>query len=123
MKTFSFTKIENVRLLATNFQWSADIVAKLQAEEGIWFGESQHEVVLKISPDVAGYFKRRKLIANQVIEKELADGGLLLSAKVGHMNQILPIVRYWVPHVRIVSPDSWQQTLEQGMADYLVKTC
>jgi hypothetical protein len=37
--------------------------------------------VLKINGEVAGYFKRRKLIANQVIEKELEDGGLLVSAK------------------------------------------
>lgn len=119
LKTFSFAKIQEVRQLATTFDWSADVDARLLAEEGVWFGETQHEVILKISPDVAGYFKRRKLIANQVIEKELADGGLLLSAKVGHLNQVLPIVRYWLPHIRIVSPDSWQQTLEQGMKDYL----
>ena len=122
LKTFSFAKIQEVRQLPTTFDWSADVDARLLAEEGIWFGETQHEVILKISPDVAGYFKRRKLIANQVIEKELADGGLLLSAKVGHLNQVLPIVRYWLPHIRIVSPDSWQQTLEQGMSDYLAKT-
>ena len=68
---------------------------------------------------LAGYFKRRKLIANQVIEKELADDGLLISAKVGHQNQVLPIIRYWIPHIRIISPDSWQQDLEQGIRDYL----
>lgn len=71
-----------------------------------------------MSADVAGYFKRRKLIANQMIEKELADGGLLISAKVGHPNQVLPIIRYWMPHIRIISPDSWQQELEQGIRDY-----
>ncbi len=76
-------------------------------------------MVLKINHEVAGYFKRRKLIANQVIEKELSDGGLLISAKVGHPNQILPIVRYWVPHIRIISPEPLQVEFEQGLADYL----
>jgi hypothetical protein len=42
---------------------------------------------------VADYFKRRKLVANQVIVKELEDGGLLVSSKVAHINQILPTVR------------------------------
>jgi predicted DNA-binding transcriptional regulator YafY len=119
LKTFSFTKIEKLKLLDATFAWSKEIDAKLATEDGIWFTESQHEVVLKVSADVAGYFKRRKLIANQVIEKELADGGLLISAKVGHTNQVLPIIRYWMPNIRIISPDSWQRDLEQEIRDYL----
>lgn len=119
LKTFSFAKIDKLRLLEDTFVWSKEIDVKLATEDGIWFTESQNEVVLKVSADVAGYFKRRKLIANQVIEKELTDGGLLISAKVGHPNQVLPIIRYWMPHIRIISPDSWQQDLEQGIREYL----
>lgn len=122
LKTFSFTKIEKLKLLDTTFAWSKEVDTKLETEDGIWFAESQHEVVLKISANVAGYFKRRKLIANQVIEKELADGGLLISAKVGHPNQVLPIIRYWIPHIRIVSPELWQSDLERGVLDYLERS-
>lgn len=122
LKTFSFAKIERLKLLDATFAWSKEVDAKLATEDGIWFTEKQHEVVLKVSADVATYFKRRKLIANQVIEKELADGGLLISAKVGHPNQVLPIVRYWVPHIRIVSPESWQKDLERSLLDYLEKS-
>lgn len=122
LKTFSFTKIEKLKLLDTTFAWSKEVDTKLATEDGIWFAESQHEVVLKISANVAGYFKRRKLIANQVIEKELADGGLLISAKVGHPNQVLPIIRYWIPHIRIVSPELWQSDLERGVLDYLERS-
>lgn len=119
LKTFSFAKIGHLQVLDTRFVWSKEVDTKLATEDGIWFTESQHEVVLKVSAEVAGYFKRRKLIANQVLEKELADGGLLISAKVGHPNQVLPIVRYWLPNIRIISPDYWQQDLEQGVRDYL----
>lgn len=66
--------------------------------------------------EVASYFKRRRLIANQAIEKELEDGGLIVSAKVGHLNQILPIVRYWIPHIRIISPET---LMEGELAEYL----
>lgn len=118
LKTFSFAKIEKLKLLDATFAWSKEVDIKLATEDGIWFTETQHEVVLKVSADVAGYFKRRKLIANQVIEKKLADGDLLISAKVGHPNQVLPIVRYWIPHIRIISPEAWQQDLEQGLSEY-----
>jgi predicted DNA-binding transcriptional regulator YafY len=118
LKTFSFAKIEKLKLLDATFAWSKEVDIKLATEEGIWFTEDKHEVVLKVSAEVASYFKRRKLIANQVIEKELADGGLLISAKVGHPNQVLPIIRYWIPHIRIISPEAWQQDLEQGLSEY-----
>ena len=91
----------------------------LKEEDGIWMGEEKKEIVLKIAREIAGYFKRRKLIANQVIEKELEDGGLILSAKVGHPNQVLPIVRYWIPHIRIISPEGLQKEMEQEMRDYI----
>ena len=74
---------------------------------------------MKVAGEVAAYFKRRKLIANQVIVKELEDGGLIISAIVGHVNQILPIVRYWIPHIRIISPEALQVDLEQQVLAYL----
>ncbi len=119
LKSFSFTKIEQLKTLESSFSWEARIDTQLAEEDGIWLSEGKQEVVLKISREVAGYFKRRQLIANQVIEKELEDGGLIISARVGHLNQILPIVRYWIPNIRIVSPESLQAEMEKGLTDYL----
>lgn len=119
LKTFSFSKVSRLEVLDGKFVWSKEIDNRLATEDGIWFSEVNQEVVLRINREVAGYFKRRKLIANQVIEKELEDGGLLVSAKVGHLNQILPIIRYWLPHIQVISPESLQQELEQGLTEYL----
>jgi predicted DNA-binding transcriptional regulator YafY len=119
LKTFAFTRIENLRILDSQFAPDASIDKVLVEEEGIWFGEEKKEIVLKIVKEVAGYFKRRRLIANQVIEKELEDGGLIVSAKVGHPNQVLPIVRYWIPHIRIISPEGLQAELERELSGYV----
>lgn len=119
LKTFAFTRIENLRTLDSHFAPNPSIDKVLVEEDGIWFGEEKKEIVLKIAKEVAGYFKRRRLIANQVIEKELEDGGMIISAKVGHPNQVLPIVRYWVPHIRIISPEGLQAEMERELAKYL----
>jgi hypothetical protein len=37
----------------------------LKEEDGIWLGEEKMEIVLQIAREIPGYFKRRKLIANQ----------------------------------------------------------
>jgi len=119
LKTFAFARIERVSQLDTRYAYEPDIDRMLKEEDGIWLGEQKKEIVLKISRGIAGYFKRRKLIANQVIEKELEDGGLIVSAKVGHVNQVLPIVRYWIPHIRVISPEGLQAEMEQELRGYL----
>lgn len=119
LKTFAFGRIERLRMEDCQFQPDPAISQRLREEDGIWFAEEQREVVLKVAAEIASYFKRRKLIANQVIEKELEDGGLILSARIGHANQVLPIVRYWIPHIRIISPESLQTELEEQLQGYL----
>ena len=119
LKTFSFAKIDQVSRLDTRFDNEPKIDTILKEEDGIWLGEEKKEIVLKIDSEIAGYFKRRKLIANQIIEKELEDGGLIVSAKVGHENQVLPIVRYWLPNIRIISPEGLQAEMEKDLRRYL----
>jgi predicted DNA-binding transcriptional regulator YafY len=122
LKTFSFAKIERLLVSETKFEPDTSVEKTLIDDDGIWLGETRREIVLKVDKDVAGYFKRRKLIANQIIEKELEDGALILSAKVGHVNQVLPIVRYWIPHLQIISPDHLQTELNQELSEYLGRT-
>ena len=59
------------------------------------------------------------MIANQVILKELEDGSLLVSCKVSFEEEILKIVRYWIPNVEIISPDSLKNHLENSLKEYL----
>lgn len=121
LKSWTFAKIENLQMLDI-FTPDPSVHDTLTKEDGIWLNVKKIEVVLKVSPAVAGYFQRRSLIAHQVIEKELEDGGLIVSCKVAHQNQILPIVRYWLPNVRIISPEGYQATLEAELKAYLQGT-
>lgn len=122
LKTFSFTRIESLIDTDTTFACDPAVDKTLVEEDGIWFGDESIEVVLEVGREVAGYFKRRKVIANQTIVKELQDGGLIVSAKVGHPNQVMPHVRYWIPHVRIISPHDMQRQLDAELSAYLTPT-
>ena len=119
LKTFSFSKMARVAFGEGTFTPDPELDSSLASEDGIWLSKQTIEIVLKIDRVVAAYFKRRKLIANQVIEKELADGSLIVSAKVGHQNQVLPIVRYWIPNIRIIGPDGLQEEFESVLRQYL----
>ncbi len=119
LKAFTFTKLSAPLATGQTFTRAAHIEQLLEDEDSIWLNEKKTEVVLKIAKDAAGYFRRRKLIGAQVLEKELEDGGVIVSGKVAHQNQILPIVRHWIPSVRIISPEGWQGELERQLQQYL----
>lgn len=122
LKAFTFTKISQLQVSESTFAADPVVSSTLAAEDGIWLNEKKLEVVLKIAAPVSGYFQRRKLVANQVIEKVLEDGGLLVSSKVAHVNQILPTVRQWIPHIRIISPEGLQAEMETDIRNYLDAT-
>jgi predicted DNA-binding transcriptional regulator YafY len=119
LKTFSFSKIGEPVLTTSVFTHDPDVDEQLAADDGVWVSDTAIDVVLRVGKAAAGYFKRRKLVANQTIDQELADGSLMLSARVGHVNQILPVVRYWIPHIQIVAPEGWQAELERSLSSYL----
>ena len=118
-KAYAFSKITALRCTDEIYVRAPELEAMLDREDSIWLNEKKTEVILTVAPAAAIYFRRRKLIAQQVIEKELENGGLIISGKFAHPNQILPIVRYWIPHVRIVSPEDWQSTMERGLRAFL----
>ena len=119
LKTFSFKKISNLAPTTIEFEVDERVQDTIKNDDNIWFSSKQIEVVLKVEKDVAGYFSRRNILPNQHIVKELADGGLLVSTKVAFDEEILKLVRYWIPNVEIVSPDYLQEKLEDGLREYL----
>ena len=105
--------------METTFPPRSQIEKELATNDSVWLGEKRERVLLRVGAKVAEYFKRRQLIPNQLIEKELDGGDLLVSTTVAHADEVLPIVRYWIPHVRILEPLAFQKQLERGLTGYL----
>lgn len=94
------------------------ILLQLETEETIWFGQEKTEVILTVCVKVAEHFQARSLLPEQKIIKQLEGGGLLLSSRIAHAAQILPLVRYWIPHLKIISPEKLQDEMEQEIREY-----
>lgn len=119
MKKFTLGKISALNCTFDLFERSPSLLKELENEESVWSNEQKFEVIIKVAPAVAEYFQRRDLVVGQVIEKELNDGGLIISSNVSHKNEVLPVVQYWLPHLRVISPESLQQEMETEMKNYL----
>jgi len=119
LKSYAFGRIEGVFPEEGTFTPDPLIQKTLAEEDSVWLNLNKTEVVLKVAKPAASYFQRRKLIGGQKIVKELEDGGLIVSGLIAHPDQILPTVRYWIPNVRIISPEKLQADMENQLQEYL----
>lgn len=118
LKAYKLAHIEQL-MLGHDFNPDPKLVEQVAKEDSIWFGTQKREVILTVDKKAASHFKRRSLVPTQHIIKELEDGSLIISSHISHDLQILPIVRYWIPHVRVVSPDSVREACMTSVRQYL----
>lgn len=121
LKAFRLSRIELLKHQSDGDVFIVDsaILSQLEAEDTIWFGQEKIEIILTVRADVAEHFQARSLLPEQKIIKLMEDGGLLLSSQITHITQIFPLVRYWIPHLKIISPMTLQYSLEADLKQYL----
>lgn len=119
LKNFSVKLIEALQVdEATRFAPKQAHQDYINGKDDVWFTESTTEVLLRVAPAVAHYFERRPLLPRQQHRAD-SDGSLLVTAHINHINQLLPVVRYWLPNVRIIQPQAWQEALVDGLKQAL----
>lgn len=119
LKNFSVAKIEHLKLDDSSiFAPKQDHQSYIDGKDDVWFTPEATTVRLRVSAEMAHYFSRRSLLPQQSHETA-PNGTLLVTAQINHINQLLPVVRYWLPHVRIVHPLEWHAELVGGLRQAL----
>jgi len=118
LKTYTVNKIIN--LVSTHIKFTPideflDIIKKNRAN---WFSQTTIEVILEIDSKVAEYFLRRNLFPNQKIIKH-NNNNLILSTKASYDNEILGVVQYWIPMIKIISPLYLNRKLKEILQNYI----
>lgn len=112
-RTFCFTQISNLVITNECFECDEKIKADLISTDSLFFDNHINEIVLQVNAEGAGYFERRDLLPNQDLVRRLDNGDLLLAFRNVHPREVVPIVQYWIPYIRIVSPSSVQKQMEE----------
>lgn len=118
LKSFSLSRINQLLNTEESFEPSAEIHRQIKEDDDVWFSIDKTEVLLSVAPQVAYYFQRRKLLPQQSIDKEMENGGLIVTSRISDEDQILPVVRYWVPHVHIIEPAWLRDALMAELTQY-----
>lgn len=120
-RTFCFTQISNLVITNECFECDEQIKADLISTDSLFFDNHINEIILQVNAEVASYFERRDLLPNQELVRKLDNGDLLLICKNVHPREVVPIVQYWIPHIRVISPSSVQTQMQDLLKDDLEK--
>ena len=74
--------------------------------------------MLEIKSEAMSYFKRKKFLPNFKIIIEYEDK-IVLSAEVAYDDEILRVVKYWQPFIKIKEPEYLRVKFERLLGEYL----
>lgn len=104
-KKFHLKSLGDITVLDETFLYPKEVAEKIEKAFSVWFSLNEpFEVRLWIEKNVAPYFER-KPYQDQRIEGRDSDGSIELILKATHEMEILPMVFWYMPHVRILEPE------------------
>ena len=121
LKKYYLKSISTIQISDETFHHDKALDTKLENALSVWFDEkvTPFEVKLSIAAKIAKYFQRKPLSKSQKILNTHEDGSLELSIMITHEMEIIPLVKYWMPYVKVISPVSIKEAIEEDFRLYL----
>jgi len=120
LQKYYLKNITNIKATTNKFKSDSKLESLLENSVSIWFQKDIEPFEVKIYADkvAAKYFKRRPLQTQQV-ETLSQDGSMEFVIKITHEMEILPIIKYWLPHMRVIEPQWIQDEIDEDLKGYL----
>ena len=121
LKKYYLKNIKNIQITDEAFTSTAKLDRLLDNSISIWFEQNTepYRVVLNISKEVAKYFKRKPISKSQITESVYEDGSMDVSVEITNDMEIIPFVKYWMPHIIVLEPARINETIKKDLNEYL----
>ena len=118
IKTYTFSKIKSLKISSDKFIVDKNILKEIEKSEINFLSKESKEVHLKIQNSAKEYFLRKKVLSNMKIVDN-TDVYFVVSTNVSFDDEILNIVKQWIPYIEILKPIELQKKLEDVLKKYL----
>ena len=94
------------------FEHNIDIMEYFYFMQSPWatykenFKNHLKEVIVQIPKEQAKYFKLKKFLPSQKIISEDENGTITISYTVLSQNEVVSLIKQWIPYIKVVSPES-----------------
>jgi predicted DNA-binding transcriptional regulator YafY len=118
-KKFHLKSLASITVSEETFTYPQELSESIEKAYSIWFSLNEpFEVRLWIDKTIAPYFERKPYNL-QSIEGRDADGSIEVVLKITDEMEILPIVQWYLPHVRILEPQWINEMLMERIEWYI----
>ena len=123
LKKYYLKNILTPKKMDESFERKSELDKLLDESISIWFQKDVEPFEVRLFADelCAKYFKRRPL-PTQRVEVIESDGSMEFSIKITHEMEILPIIKYWIPHLFVLEPVWLSELLEEDLKEYSEKS-
>ena len=122
-KKYYLKNISNIKPIDETFTTTKELDKLLDNSISIWFQKDVEpfDVKLYIDQIVSKYFQRKPISKTQTIESINSDGSIEINIKATSEMEILPIVKYWLPHIKVLEPKWIDDIVKKDLEKYLKK--
>lgn len=120
IKTYTFSKIKSLKISSDKFVVDKNILKEIEKSEINFLSKESKEVHLKIQNSAKEYFLRKKVLSNMKIIDN-TDEYFVVSTNISFDDEILNLVKQWIPYIEILKPIELQERLEDILKNYLKK--
>ena len=111
LKSYKVAQVSKVDVASQHFKRRKEVDDHVIDGSMIWLTDSPIEVVLRIDTSIASHFRNTNILPEQKLLKILDDDSLLVTSSITNQKQIIPILKYWLPDIEILSPVELKQSL------------
>lgn len=118
-KKYHLKTIRNVQTLNKTFEIPALVEERLKYANSVWFNlDEQFVVRLLIDKEIKKYFERKPLRGQTIIGED-KDGSIEIEIKISNTMEILPLILYYIPYIKVLEPQSLANKIKDRVQGYL----
>ena len=106
LKKYYLKNISFIEILDEKFEVDKKLDEVLANSISVWFDPKKKPYIVKLHIDakIAKYFKRKPISKTQKIVKNYDDESMDISLQITHDMEIIPLVKYWLPYIKVLTP-------------------
>ncbi len=116
-------RIEEVKILPETFHCNQDVEKFIKNFQSLFtnFKKPRYRVEIEVSSRIAKYFKEKKHLKSQQIVGYGESGNLRVEYFINHDLEILPLIKKWIPDIKIRYPNTLREKFYEDLDKIYVK--
>lgn len=120
LKSYYIKNASLIKVYKTTFSVPKKVESILDNAISIWFSDKEpFEVIIEIDNHVANFFKEKPIAKSQKILDE-NEFKMTISVMATSDFEIIPIVKSWIPFIKVTSPERIHDRVKEDAAKFLL---